>query len=109
MDKIEQLNLTFMALCDPTRRAILSKLTRGPCSVAELTRPFRMSQPAVSKHLRILEKAGLVRRGREGQRRPRRLDARALRQANAWLERYRLHWVARLDKLGEVLEEGKEG
>jgi len=80
-----------MALCDPTRRAILSRLARGQASVAELARPFLMSQPAVSKHLRILERAGLIKGAREAQRRPRRLEARALAEANEWIERYRAH------------------
>ncbi|MBP6671224.1 MAG: winged helix-turn-helix transcriptional regulator, partial [Gemmatimonadales bacterium] len=85
----DRLDVTFMALADPTRRAILARLARGEASVSELAEPFAMSQPAISKHLKVLERAGLVSRGRAAQRRPRRLEARALAEANEWLERYR--------------------
>src|SRR5512147_257123 len=87
-----QLDATFAALADPTRRAILARLAAGPASVAELAAPFAMSQPAISKHLKVLERAGLVSGGREAQRRPRQLEARPLAEADAWLETYRQFW-----------------
>ena len=96
------LDATFAALADPTRRAILARLAAGEATVTELATPFAMSQPAVSKHLKVLERAGLVSRGRDAQRRPCRLEARPLREATQWLERYRRHWedsYTRLDAL----------
>src|ERR1700752_1886614 len=89
LQKQNRLDATFTALADPTRRAILARLAVGEASVTELARPFAMSQPAISKHLKVLERAGLVSRGRDAQRRPRRLEARPLAQATRWLERYR--------------------
>ena len=100
-----QLDLTFAALADPTRRAILARLAAGQASVGELAAPFAISQPAISKHLRVLERAGLVARSRAAQRRPRRLDARPLAAANAWLERYRRLWESRFQQLQAVLDE----
>jgi DNA-binding transcriptional ArsR family regulator len=94
--------MTFAALADPTRRAILARLASGEASVLELTEPFDMSQPAISKHLRVLERAGLISRGRDAQRRLSRLEAQPLAEANAWLENYRKFWeknFARLDAL----------
>lgn len=105
------LNATFAALADPTRRAILSRLASGEASVAELARPFKMSQPAISKHLKVLEMAGLVSRSRDAQRRPRRLEAKPLADATKWLERYRKFWEGnyqRLDALLEVMKANKE-
>ena len=89
-----RLDATFAALADPTRRAILARLSTGQASVRELAAPFAMSQPAISKHLKVLERAGLVSRGRDQQRRPRRLVAKPLAEANQWLERYREYWEA---------------
>jgi len=103
----EQLDATFMALADPTRRAILARLATGEASVRELTEPFAMSQPAISKHLKVLERAGLVSRGRDAQRRPRRLEARPLAEANEWLERYRQFWEGQFQRLDALLEEMK--
>src|SRR6184192_2819103 len=90
-----RLDATFAALADPTRRAILARLASGEASVAELAAPFDMSQPAVSKHLKVLERAGLVSRGRDAQRRPRRLEPQPLAEANEWLEKYRRFWERR--------------
>jgi DNA-binding transcriptional ArsR family regulator len=103
----QRLDATFAALADPTRRAILARLASGEASVLELARPFPMSQPAVSKHLKVLERAGLVSRGRDRQRRPRRLEARPLAEANKWLERYRRLWERRFRHLDALLEELK--
>jgi DNA-binding transcriptional ArsR family regulator len=103
-----RLDATFAALADPTRRAILARLTRGAASVAELAEPFSMTQPAISKHLKVLERAGLVARGREAQRRPRTLEAHPLAEANAWLEHYRQFWEANYDRLDALLEEMKQ-
>lgn len=100
----DQLSTTFAALADPTRRAILARLALGECSVTELSAPFEMSMPAVSKHLRVLERAGLVARGREAQWRPCRIDAAPLKEVADWAERYRVLWEARLDRLDEYLE-----
>ena len=94
-----QLNLTFAALADPTRRAILERLQAGEASVNVLVEPFAMSQPAISKHLKVLERAGLVERGRDAQFRPCRLNAAPLQEATQWLEEYRRFWEARLDRL----------
>ena len=102
-----QLDATFSALADPTRRAILARLAAGEASVAELGRPFEMSQPAVSKHLKVLERAGLISRGRDAQRRPRRLEARPLAQATEWLEGYRKFWEAQFVRLDTLLDEMK--
>jgi len=102
-----RLDATFAALADPTRRAILSRLMKGEASVMELAEPFDMSQPAISKHLKVLERAGLVSRGRDAQRRPVRLEARPLRDANEWLENYRRFWAESFQRLDVVLEELK--
>lgn len=101
------LDATFFALADPTRRAILARLARSEASVAELAAPFDMSQPAISKHLRVLERAGLVSRGREAQRRPARLEVRRLEQAEAWLADYRRIWEANYARLDALLAELK--
>lgn len=101
----DQLSATFAALADPTRRAILARLASGESSVTELAEPFDMSLPAVSKHLRVLERAGLIARGREAQWRPCRLQARPLKQVAEWAERYRHLWEARLDRLDTYLQE----
>jgi DNA-binding transcriptional ArsR family regulator len=107
-----RLDATFAALADPTRRAILARLASGPATVTELARPFAISQPAISKHLKVLERAGLVARGRDAQRRPRRLDARPLEEADRWIESYRRIWEARYQRLdallGEMKFEGKK-
>jgi DNA-binding transcriptional ArsR family regulator len=103
----DQLSTTFAALADPTRRAILARLASGECSVTELAEPFDMSMPAVSKHLRVLERAGLIVRGREAQWRPCRIEAAPLKQVADWTERYRHIWEARLDRLGHYLHELK--
>jgi DNA-binding transcriptional ArsR family regulator len=102
-----RLDATFAALADPTRRAILARLASGDASVAELTQPFDISQAAVSKHLKVLERAGLISRGVDAQRRPRRLEARPLAEANEWLERYRRYWEGNYDRLDAVLGELK--
>src|SRR5689334_22273445 len=107
MKQSERLNATFAALADPTRRAIIAKLASGEASVLELTKPFDMSQPAISKHLRVLERAGLISRGRDAQRRPCRIEARPLAEATDWLERYRKFWEGNFNRLDEVLEELK--
>jgi DNA-binding transcriptional ArsR family regulator len=99
----DRLSLTFAALADPTRRAILSRLVTGECSVTELAEPFEMSLPAVSKHLRVLERAGLIARGREAQWRPCRLEAAPLKEVADWTERYRALWEGRLDRLDSYL------
>jgi len=100
----DQLSTTFAALADPTRRAILARLASGECSVSELAEPFDMSMPAVSKHLRVLERAGLIERGREAQWRPCRIDAGPLKDVAEWTERYRHIWEARLDRLESYLQ-----
>ena len=102
-----QLDATFAALADPTRRAILARLAGGEASVNELAEPFAMSQPAISKHLKVLERAGLVSRGKDAQRRPRRLEAQPLARATEWLEEYRRHWDASFARLDGLLEEMK--
>lgn len=101
------LDATFGALADPTRRAILARLASGDASVAELARPFSMTQPAISKHLRVLERAGLIARSRDAQRRPRRLVAKPLADANSWLERYREFWEENFQRLDALLDEMK--
>lgn len=100
-----QLDATFAALADPTRRAILARLSRGDASVAELARPFAMSQPAISKHLKVLERAGLVSRGRVSQRRPCHLQAEPLKAASEWLGTYRDYWEASFSRLDDLLHE----
>ena len=105
MTPSQRLDATFQALSDPTRRAILARLADGDASVTELAEPFRMSQPAISKHLKVLERAGLVTRGQDGQRRPRRIAAKPLAAASGWLERYREIWEANFGRLDELLDE----
>ena len=104
------LNQTFAALADPTRRAILARLTTGEASVNELAKPFDMSLPAISKHLKVLERAGLISRGRDAQFRPCRLEAGALKHAADWLDQYRIYWEQSLDRLEDYLKglQGKE-
>lgn len=101
----QQLDATFGALADPTRRAILARLAQGNASVSELTEPFAMSQPAITKHLKVLERAGLISRDRDGQRRLSRLEATPLSEANRWIENYRRFWEARFDALDTLLED----
>jgi len=103
MTQSERLDATFAALADPTRRAILARLASGEASVTELARPFEMSQPAISKHLKVLERAGLISRGQDAQRRPRRLESRPLVEATEWMERYRSLWEANFRRLDAVL------
>src|SRR5512138_1013613 len=105
MMQTQHLDATFAALADPTRRAILARLAAGEASVAELAEPFAMSQPAVSKHLKVLERAGLIRRGRDAQRRPARIEAAPLRDAQMWIERYRGLWEATYQRLDGLLAE----
>ena len=99
------LSATFGALADPTRRAILARLSRSDASVLELAEPFDMSQPAISKHLKVLEKAGLIERGRDAQRRPCRLDPRRLKEAAEWLGTYRQFWEASYERLDDYLQD----
>jgi DNA-binding transcriptional ArsR family regulator len=101
----DRLDATFLALADPTRRAILARLARGEASVTELAEPFAISQPAISKHLKILQRAGLITVGQDAQRRPRRFEGKPLAEASAWLERYRASWEANFERLDGVLEE----
>jgi DNA-binding transcriptional ArsR family regulator len=101
----DQLDMTFAALADPTRRAILARLAKGEASVLELAEPFAMSQPAISKHLKVLERAGLVSQGRDAQRRPRRLEAKPLAEATEWLERYRRIWEKNFQRLDALLDQ----
>jgi DNA-binding transcriptional ArsR family regulator len=103
----DRLDATFAALADPTRRAILARLASGEASVTELAEPFQMSQPAISKHLKVLERAGLISRGRDAQRRPRRLEAKRLAEATEWLERYRQFWEGSFQHLDALLDEMK--
>jgi len=107
MTTTDRLDATFAALADPTRRAILARLATGEASVNELAEPFAMSQPAISKHLKVLERAGLITRGRDAQRRPCRIEAQPLAEANEWLERYRRIWEGNFQRLDAVLEELK--
>ena len=107
MHASHRLDATFAALADPTRRAILARLASGRASVTELAEPFAMSQPAISKHLKVLERAGLISRGREAQRRPRRLEAKRLAEATKWLDRYRRFWEGRYRRLDALLEQLK--
>ena len=106
--RADHLSATFSALADPTRRAILARLARGQANVAELSKPVDMSQPAISKHLKVLERAGLISRGREAQFRPCRLEASRLAEATKWMERYRVFWEESLDRLEGFLEEMKK-
>src|SRR6478752_684248 len=103
--ELDTLSATFSALADPTRRAILSRLTSGQASVTELAEPFEMSMPAITKHLKVLEKAGLIERGKEAQWRPCRLRAEPLKGASDWIENYRQFWEQSLDRLGDYLQE----
>jgi len=103
----DRLDATFAALADPTRRAILARLATGEASVTELAAPFEMSQPAISKHLKVLERAGLISRGRDAQLRPSRLEAQPLAEANEWLERYRQFWESSFQRLDVLLDELK--
>lgn len=103
------LDAIFAALADPTRRAIVARLADGEASVAELVEPFAMSQPAISKHLKVMERAGLISRGRDRQRRPCRLEAQPLIEANQWLERYREIWEQNFARLDLLLDEMKAG
>jgi DNA-binding transcriptional ArsR family regulator len=108
MTRAENLDATFAALADPTRRAILARLAQGDANVGELAKPFEMSQPAISKHLKVLERAGLISRSREAQSRPCHLEAKRLREATEWIERYRRFWDASFDRLDALLIELKE-
>ena len=103
----DRLDATFAALADPTRRAIIARLASGRASVTELAKPFAMSQPAISKHLKVLQRAGLISRGRDAQRRPRRLEPKRLADATKWLERYRRLWEGNYERLDALLEEMK--
>jgi DNA-binding transcriptional ArsR family regulator len=104
-DVFDRLDATFVALADPTRRAILARLALGEASVTELAEPFAISQPAISKHLKILERAGLISVGQDAQRRPRRFEGRPLAEASAWLEQYRAIWETSFERLDDLLEE----
>ena len=105
MPTSDRLSITFAALADPTRRAILARLARGEATVSELAEPFDISQPAISRHLRVLENAGLIARGRDAQRRPSRIAPVALREVADWMEPYRRHWDLQLDRLADYLHE----
>ncbi|PJZ52114.1 ArsR/SmtB family transcription factor [Leptospira adleri] len=107
LETSNRLNSTFAALSDPTRRAILARLAAGETSVMELAKPFAMSQPAISKHLKVLERAGLISRSREAQKRPRRIHAKPLAEAFDWLEKYRKFWEGSFEQLDDLLEELK--
>jgi DNA-binding transcriptional ArsR family regulator len=107
MSAPERLDATFMALADPTRRAILARLAKGELSVTELAAPFAMSQPAISKHLKVLELAGLVSRRQDAQRRPCRIEAAPMAEVTGWLERYRQLWEGKFKRLDAVLDELK--
>ena len=102
---LDQLSITLAAIADPTRRAILDRLGSGEASVTELARPFEMTLPAISKHLKVLEQAGLIARGREAQWRPCRLEASPLKEVADWVERYRRHWEESFDRLDEYLQQ----
>jgi DNA-binding transcriptional ArsR family regulator len=104
-DAPHRLDATFLALADPTRRAILARLARGEASVMEIAAPFSMSQPAISKHLKVLERAGLISVGQDAQRRPRRIEGKPLAEASAWLEQYRDIWEASFERLDTLLDE----
>jgi DNA-binding transcriptional ArsR family regulator len=103
--EMDRLSETFSALADPTRRAILARLTLGETSVAELSKPFDISGPAISKHLKVLERAGLITRSREAQWRPCKIEPQALKTVDEWLERYRRFWEERLDRLDDYLRQ----
>jgi DNA-binding transcriptional ArsR family regulator len=105
MQQPDTLSTTFAALSDPTRRAILARLASGEASVKDLSAPFQMTQPAISKHLRVLERAGLIERGRQAQWRPRRLRAEPLREIAEWVSQYRRHWEDSFDRLDEFLRD----
>ena len=105
MTNSERLDATFSALADPTRRAILARLALGETSVTELAEPFAMSLPAVTKHLKVLQTAGLITRGKQAQWRPCKLDARPFRMATSWMETYRRFWDTKLDRLDDYLHE----
>jgi DNA-binding transcriptional ArsR family regulator len=107
MNSSQRLDATFAALADPTRRAILARLASGEASVADLAKPFAISQPAVSRHLKVLEHAGLISGGRDAQRRPRRIEAKPLADASQWLEEFRQFWEGSFQKLDELLDEMK--
>jgi DNA-binding transcriptional ArsR family regulator len=107
MNTSQRLDATFAALADPTRRAILARLAAGESSVLEIAKPFAMSQPAISKHLKVLERAGLISESRDAQRRPRRLEAKPLAEATGWLEGYRQFWEASFQRLDVLLDEEK--
>jgi DNA-binding transcriptional ArsR family regulator len=104
-----RLDATFAALADPTRRAILARLAKGEAAVTDLAEPFAISQPAISKHLKVLERAGLISRGRDAQRRPRRLEVRPLREATRWLENYRQFWEEQFERLDSLLHDLQTG
>lgn len=104
----DQLSATFSALADPTRRAILAKLAKGEASVNELAEPFKMTLPAISKHLKVLQKAGLITRGRDAQFRPCKLEAEPLKEASDWIGRYRQFWEESFDRLDDYLRELQE-
>ncbi|HYJ91314.1 MAG TPA: metalloregulator ArsR/SmtB family transcription factor [Pyrinomonadaceae bacterium] len=103
----KRLDATFAALADPTRRAILARLASGEATVNDLAKPFKMSQPAISKHLKVLERAGLISHSQIAQSRPRRLEAKPLKEATMWLEKYRQFWEASFERLDDLLEELK--
>jgi DNA-binding transcriptional ArsR family regulator len=105
----DPLSITFASLADPTRRAILARLARGEATVNELTKPFRLSKPAISKHLKVLERAGLITRGRQAQWRPCRLKAEPLKAAAEWVETYRKHWEQSFDRLDAYLRRLQAG
>lgn len=103
----KRLDATFAALADPTRRAILARLAAGEASVTDLAKPFKISQPAISRHLKVLEKAGLIATGQDAQRRPRRIVAKPLAEASRWLDEYRALWEANFERLDDLLDELK--
>ena len=107
MVTIQPLDATFAALADPTRRAILARLASGEAAVNELAKPFAMSQPAISKHLKVLERAGLISRGRDAQKRPCRLEAKPMAQAAVWLEEFRQFWEGSFERLDALLDQMK--
>jgi DNA-binding transcriptional ArsR family regulator len=107
MNQSGRLDTVFMALADPTRRAILARLAQGEATVGDLARPFDMSQPAISKHLKVLERAGLISSNQDAQRRPRRIEAKPLEEASGWLDGYREFWEASYERLDALLDELK--